>query len=65
MAGNTKCYKVQRRPDGTLDRKVVEHSPKAAHSVTDAVARLRAGDYAYVPFHEYGTVEELLNQPPT
>ncbi len=58
MAGGTKCYEVKRDIYDRLWWTVVEHSPKFADSPKEAAAKLRAGQSAYVRFHQVSEVEQ-------
>jgi hypothetical protein len=41
MAGNTKCYRVTVKPDGTLNAEVVDFSPRYADKLSVALHRLQ------------------------
>jgi len=59
MAGNTKCYRVTVKDDGTLHGEVTEFSPRFADSVDMALTRLQRRGYMQPPIVKFSNWEEL------
>jgi len=63
MAGATKCYKVWVDHTGTLQKKLVEHSPKYATKPKTAVDLVRTGGVVYLAPGDWLAFEEEWNKP--
>jgi dissimilatory sulfite reductase (desulfoviridin) alpha/beta subunit len=59
MAGNTKCYRVTVKPDGTLDNEVVEFSQRFADSIANALMRLHHRATMQSPYVKFADWEKL------